>query len=72
MNKGNRKAQRKRRRIRAKDLPTRQQVKFELIDGNMTYYPSAYCKAHGAFLSIGLEQTHRCDKRHCNSYERLE
>ena len=69
--KGNRKAQRKRRRERLKNLPPKQNEKFELIDGNYSYYPVAYCKCHGAYLTQGLIDTHRCSKRKCNGFEEV-
>lgn len=71
-NKGNRKAQRKRRIERFKNLPKKQEYKYETIDGNLTYYPIAYCKHHGAWLTQGIADTHRCLQRKCNGYEPKE
>lgn len=67
---GNVKAQRKRRnrRIRS-NLPPRQPVAVQLIDGNFTHYPTAYCRTHQAYLTKGLEDTHRCVQRQCVGYE---
>lgn len=62
---GNRKEQAKRRRQRKKDLPVKQSQKYQLIDGNFTYYPAAYCKYHKGWLSVGLIQTHKCQKKGC-------
>ena len=67
--KGNRKAQRKRRKERQKNLPKKQPEKVLLIDGNLSYFPIAYCAIHGAFLTEGLANTHRCVKRKCNGYK---
>lgn len=63
--KGNRKAQRKRRKERLKNKPPKSRYKVQLIDGNFTYYPVAYCKYHQAFMTEGLMTTHRCVKRKC-------
>jgi hypothetical protein len=38
---------------------------YECIDGNMTYYPVAYCQYHDGVLTKGLMHTHRCHERHC-------
>jgi len=66
--KGNRKAQMKRRRQRRRHLPEKQPEKVLLIDGNYSLYPVAYCAIHGAYLTIGLADTHRCVKRKCCGY----
>lgn len=66
--KGNKKAQNKRRRERRKHLPPKQPEKVVLIDGNLSYYPIAYCAVHGGYLTVGLADTHRCVKRKCNGY----
>lgn len=63
--KGNRKAQRKRRKERLKNKPPKSRYKVQLIDGNFTYYPIAYCKYHQAFMTEGLMATHRCVNRKC-------
>lgn len=70
-NKGNRKAQQKRRRERLKHLPPKQPAKVQLIDGNWTFYPDAFCKAHGAYLTQGLIDTHRCVKRQCKGFRKV-
>lgn len=62
---GNRAKQHKRRRERAKNLPTYQKQKVELIDGNFSHYPRSFCTYHGAYLTDGLIKTHRCIERHC-------
>lgn len=68
---GDVKAQRKRRRERMKDLPPKQAEKVLLYDGNLSYYPVAYCKIHGAYLTQGLVDTHRCQHRECQGLEWL-
>lgn len=68
--KGNKKAQNKRRRERRKNLPPKQSEKFELIDGNFSHYPAAYCWYHGSYLTQGLMDAHRCTKRKCRRLER--
>lgn len=69
--KGNRKAQRKRRKERLKNRPPKQKEKVLLIDGNFSFYPDAYCKWHGAFLTQGLIDTHRCLKRKCPRFKKV-
>jgi len=71
-NKGDRKAQRKRQRERRKHLPQKQTQKVMLIDGNLSYYPIAYCRVHGGYLTEGLIDTHRCTKRKCDGFEALD
>lgn len=66
---GNIKAQRKRKRERRKHLPKKQAEKVLLIDGNLSYYPIAYCSRYGAFLTEGLADTHRCLQRKCKRYD---
>lgn len=68
---GNIKAQRKRQKERRKHLPQKQKQKVMLIDGNLSYYPTAYCRTHGGYLTEGLINTHRCEKRKCVGYEDL-
>lgn len=63
---GNRKEQKKRRRQRLKDRPVKQDQMYQLIDGNFTYYPAAYCKYYKGWLSVGLIQTHKCREKGCH------
>ena len=67
--KGDRKEQQKRRRFRRKNLTKKLKEKVLLIDGNYSYYPVAYCNIHGGYLTQGLAETHRCEKRKCNGYK---
>ena len=69
--KGNVKAQRKRRKKRLKELPERWDKEVLLIDGNSSFYPVAYCFHHEAFLTQGLVDTHRCDRRKCPKFRRV-
>ena len=72
--KGNIKAQRKRRKKRKKFLKPGDYFndEFELIDGNFTHYPVAYCNHYGRFLTAGLIHTHRCRQRNCKKLRSLE
>lgn len=69
--KGDRKAQRKRRKDRWKNIPLRQNEPFELIDGNFSHYPVGECSRYGAFLTQGLMDTHRCIERDCSRFRKL-
>lgn len=65
MGNGNRKEQYKRRKERLKNRPPKQKEKFQLIDGNLTFYPVAECRPHGGYLTEGLIETHRYRQRKC-------
>lgn len=68
--KGNRKAQKMRRKARRQVFDVKRQSKdYELIDGNFSHYPVGYCKYHKGWLTIGLEETHKCRLRECKHYE---
>ena len=69
--KGNRKRQRKRRNARKKNLPPKQEKKVLVIDGNLSYYPVAYCYYHDAYVTQGQLDTHRCKQRHCKRLEMI-
>jgi hypothetical protein len=64
-NKGNRKAQRKRRKQRLKHRSGASEYEYRLIDGNYSCFPAAFCMAHDGFLTEGLMDTHRCRQRKC-------
>lgn len=68
--KGNKKAQRKRRKKRMR-IQTRAPDEYLLIDGNWSYYPYAYCTRKGAYLTLGLAELHKCEKRNCERFERV-
>ena len=67
--KGNRRKQQRRRRERLRTGNVQRQYDlYETIDGNFTYYPVAFCDHYGAFITLGIENVHRCSKRKCNKY----
>lgn len=67
MSRGNRKLQNQRRRERNKrqTKPPKQPFLYQLIDGNMSYYPAAFCEYYGAYLTEAMMGTHKCKKRKC-------
>lgn len=69
--KGNRKAQQKRRRERLKQRPVKASNKVRLIDGNWSFYPAAFCAYHDGYLTQGLIDTHRCNKRNCKGFRKV-
>lgn len=74
MSKGNLKAQKQRRKARKKklDKPPKQPVPYQLIDGNMSYYPIAFCSVHTGYLTAGLINTHKCNRRRCRQLKPLQ
>lgn len=70
VSRGDRKEQKKRKRIRNRDLPPWQKDLHVLIDGNLTHYPSGWChsKRHMGFLTPGLVDTHHCIEKGCPFY----
>jgi hypothetical protein len=69
--KGDIKAQKKRRKERLKQRPKKSDVKVQLIDGNWSFYPVAFCVYHTGYLTQGLIDTHRCDKRNCMGFKQV-
>lgn len=69
---GNKKEQNKRRRKRQKNLPEWKEENVQLIDGNFTHYPVAYCYYRKGYLSLGLAEVHRCQERECKIFESIE
>lgn len=69
--KGNRKAQQKRRRDRLKHRPPKLKEKVQLVDGNWSFYAVAFCACHNGYLTQGLIDTHRCDKRNCQGFKKV-
>ena len=67
---GNVKAQRKRRKKMIRQV-ARLPDEYLLIDGNWSHYPVAYCKRKDAYITQGLINTHRCDKRKCEQLEKV-
>ena len=37
----------------------------ELITGDLTRYPAAFCSHYEAFLTYNMKNLHRCEKRKC-------
>lgn len=67
--KGNRHRQNEKRKLRRKTGQKKLKQNVCLIDGNFSYYPSAFCVVHNGFLTKGLMDTHRCEKRNCDGLE---
>lgn len=38
---------------------------YEMIDGNMTNHPVAYCTRYQGVLTRGMMHTHGCSERNC-------
>ena len=72
--KGNIKAQRKRRRNRLKMYPKGiwREAEYELIDGNFSHFAVAFCENYSGYLTIGLMDTHGCERRNCKKLRSLE
>lgn len=68
---GDLKNQRRRRRQRMKNLPDKWFRAVELIDGNLSHYPIGYCNYHGAYVTEGIAQTHRCKEKECVRFEEV-
>lgn len=77
---GNRKAQMRRRNSSLSSLhsqyrqsnPNLKAVRVQLIDGNMSYYPVAFCKFYGGYMTEGLVNCHRCRRRNCDKFIPVE
>ena len=63
-----RKRNRKNRRRNNYNIP-RQEYTYDMIDGNKTYYPYAYCIYRKGYLTKSLAETHQCEQRQCKSFE---
>lgn len=70
MGKGNVKKQRKNHK--ANKHTVRQIKPYEMIDGNLTYQPYAYCTYYNGWLTKAMANRHRCEKRHCERFELLD
>lgn len=42
---------------------------YEMIDGNFTNHPVAYCKRYKGALTRGMMNTHGCTERKCNKLD---
>lgn len=72
MGKGNIRKQRQRRRELVQSRPPKQGESYELIDGNLSHYPVAFCRFHYGYMTEGLIATHKCRARHCPMLKTLE
>ena len=68
MGHGNVKAQRRRRRKNNKHIE-KQDLPYQLIDGNMSYYPYGYCNWYKGFLTKNMTMCHRCEHKKCSKFE---
>lgn len=69
--KGNRRLQQVRRRKNNKDIPVRDE-EYELIDGNKSRQPYAYCACHQAYLTANMAKCHGCKRKQCKAMQILE
>lgn len=68
--KGNIKAQKERRKERAKGYPKVEPGETEiLIDGNYSQYAVAFCNYHKGWLTYPLMNTHGCIGKECRWLE---
>lgn len=51
------------------DVP-KTKYEYEMIDGNWTKHPVAYCTFYRAALTRNMMHTHRCSERHCNKLDK--
>lgn len=68
---GNVAAQKRRRKARMRQNPKRSEHAVMLIDGNMSFYPAAWCAYRKAFLTQGLIETHKCRKIACGALKEV-
>ena len=50
----------------------RQNLPYELIDGNMSHFPYGYCNNYKGFLTYNLTIIHRCEKKKCPKFETFD
>ena len=67
---GNIKAQRKRKKL-YRDYSLYTPELYEMIDGNMTHYPYAYCTFKHGYLTKAMAACHRCEERGCKRLEKI-
>lgn len=60
--------QQKRRRVNNKGVPF-EKLLYDMIDGNKTHYPYAYCKYHKGWMTKSLVVIHKCEERKCVQFE---
>lgn len=67
---GDRQGQNKRRKINHKvrllDEP------HEMIDGNFTRRPVAYCTFYKGYLTKNMSDRHKCECRNCPRYKKMD
>lgn len=71
MGKGNIKRNRHRRQKNNKQVK-KQDLFYEMIDGNFTHYPVGWCAYHKGYLTKNCLETHRCLERKCIQYREFE
>jgi hypothetical protein len=62
----------RRRRLRSYCEVKKQQLKYELIDGNMSYYPYGYCEYYQGWLTLNLSKIHNCEGKCCSNFVSFE
>lgn len=67
-NRGDRKAQRKRRRKNLKESKP-SEFFYQCIDGNWSNRCVGYCHRYHGALTVGLMKCHRCKERNCHRLE---
>lgn len=65
---GNKREQRRRRRKNNKHTE-KQDLAYQLIDGNMSYYPHGYCNHYTGFLTKNMALRHSCESKQCRCFE---
>lgn len=69
--KGDRPAQKKRRRQNNKNTERRNDT-YQMIDGNFTHYPVAYCFHYNGYMTNNMVQRHGCPTRNCCRYKTMQ
>ena len=54
-----------------KSIPIHQ-YEYEMIDGNWTIRPYAYCHYYHGYLTKNMALCHNCEKRNCNRFMTFE
>lgn len=70
-NQHGRHAQQKRRRLNNRDVP-RQTEDYQLITGDFSRQPYAYCCRYRGYLTKNMADLHKCNCRKCQHYKPLE
>lgn len=64
---GNRKSQRKNHKANRK-VPIQAEA-YQMIDGNWTHQPYAYCYRYKGWLTKAMANRHNCESRNCERFE---